>query len=375
MAMRSAHSSAADPPAITDDIVGQFNLEVAPALVVFFCHHAIDGAAVSAALAEAYPGTEVIGCTSAGEFTEAGSGVGGTVALAFPRSVAPNVVSALVDFGGGPTPVGVVGAVASLERQLGCRLSDLDPFTFVGVVLIDGLRGREENVNIALANAAPMFSFVGGSAGDNLEFRATRVFCNGEGSDDGVVLAVIELGVPFEILKTCSFRASGRRFTVTKATTRTVYELDGRPVLEAYAEAAGVGVDSLASSVFTKHPLGVMIGGEPWVRGPRQVAPDGGLLFYGRVAEGMVVELMDPTDLVKDTRDAVAEASLQLGEAGLAGALLFNCVMRRLELDESGRHGQFLACFSGVPLAGFHTYGQSWLGHVNQTCTGILVGQ
>jgi len=51
-----------------------------------------------------------------------------------------------------------------------------------------------------------------------------------------------------------------------------------------------------------------------------------------------------------------------------------NCILRRLELDASGRGQGFVDAFAGVPTAGFHTYGETWLGHVNQTLTGVIFG-
>ena len=49
----------------------------------------------------------------------------------------------------------------------------------------------------------------------------------------------------------------------------------------------------------------------------------------------------------------------------------FNCILRRLEMDADDSHGAFTECFD-APTAGFHTYGESWLGHINQTLTAIL---
>jgi hypothetical protein len=33
---------------------------------------------------------------------------------------------------------------------------------------------------------------------------------------------------------------------------------------------------------------------------------------------------------------------------------------------------RFLEAFTEVRVAGFHTYGETWLGHVNQTLTGVV---
>ena len=111
----------------------------------------------------------------------------------------------------------------------------------VGIVLFDGLSGHEEEGNEVLADLAPMLSFVGGSAADDLQFSNTKVFCNGEETAKGAALMLIEAAVPFSIGKSCSYAPTDKTFRITCADplNRIVYELDGRPVLEVYAEAVG----------------------------------------------------------------------------------------------------------------------------------------
>ena len=46
----------------------------------------------------------------------------------------------------------------------------------------------------------------------------------------------------------------------------------------------------------------------------------------------------------------------------------------KLEIERKGIAGEYLASLGGIPAAGFHTYGESWLGHMNQTLTGIVFG-
>ncbi len=369
---RSAHTAATQSREIVEDLVAQFGEDCDPRLVLTFFHHDADGAKITGLLSERWPSAQVVGCTTAGEFTETHAGQGGTVALALSGEVITNAAAEIAGFRQG-TSDGVDAAIARLESGLGSKLRDLSPSTHIGLLMVDGMHGDEELVNQRLGFHAPSLSFVGGSSGDGLEFTRTRVFCNGRESDHGAVFVVLEARVPFVILKTCSLRPGPHHFTVTRAdvTQRVVHEVDGRPVLQAYAEAVGIPPEELDSQVFMRHPWGVMVGDDPWVRSPREVLPDGGLRFFCQIPEGMPLSVMENTDLIAGMRTALDGVRADLGGAA-GGAVLFNCILRRLQMDADGLHQAWLELLADLPTAGFHTYGESWLGHMNQTCTGIV---
>lgn len=368
--LKSAYSASRDAQAVAAELGDQLQA-IHPRAIAFFCSHHHDGAAISAALRKRFVEAEVIGCTTAGEFTQGQYGVNGVSALGFGGEVLRRCAGALVRAQDG-VDAGVKSAGERLARVFG-DLRQLDPAKCVGVALVEGLRMKEEQINEALGNLAPLISFVGGSAGDNLEFKQTRAFYNGEETDDGAALLLIESAVPFQVTKTCSFVPTGKKWTVTRADvpTRTIYELDGKPIAQVYAEAVGKSPDALGGAVFMENPLGLMIDGKAWIRSPQQLLTDGGLRFYCQVLPGMEIHLMQSTDLVKDSREAVAQAAQALG-GKLRGGLAFNCILRRLELDAKKLHSPFYDVFQGTQTAGFHTYGESWLGHINQTLTALL---
>jgi hypothetical protein len=370
--IRSAITQEKATDAVVNALASQLGSLDAKA-VLFFCSHQHDGAAISLQLKKRYPQAEVIGCTTAGELTNTSSLTGGVSALALGPGKVKRAAGALAKFG---TSVdnGVKTAIRSMSEALKADVRELDAASHVGIVLVEGLKGKEEEANEALGNAAPHLSFVGGSAGDNLEFKETRVFYNGEASNDGAALLLLETAVPFTVVKTCSFKPSGKEFTVTKADVpnRVIYELDGKPVAQVYAQAVGVSPEKLDGNVFMSHPVGLMIDGKPWIRSPQQLLPNGGLKFFCRVLEGMKIHLMDSTHLVDDTKSTVAQVKKSM--PAVSGGLTFNCILRRLELDAQKSHPGFLTAFDGLQTAGFHTYGESWLGHINQTLTAVLFG-
>lgn len=344
-------------------------------LVLFFASSSADAEAVAADVSAHFLDAETIGCSTAGEFSDLTTSTGTLSAVAFPAGVVVRAAAAVGDLSRG-AEAGVAEAVTAVEDALGTSLRDLDPARYVGFVLVDGLHAQEELVNEQLGNAAPMLEFVGGSAGDDLAFKSTWVAANGDVSTQGVALVVCEVSVPFHVVKSCSFVPSGRTMTITKAdlATRTVHEFDGRPAAQAYAEAVGVSPDALDATVWMRHPLGLIIDNQPWIRSPQALQPDGSITFFAQIIEGMEVSVMNATDLIGETAAALAAARAQVG-GEMSGAVMFNCILRRLEIDDNSLHQPFTQIFEGTPTAGFHTYGESYLGHINQTLTGVVFGR
>jgi hypothetical protein len=342
--------------------------------VLFFASSVYDPTDLAGPIAHAFPDAAVIGCSTAGEFTDQVMGTGGISAIALPYGILTGAVAALGDLSM-DAAAGTWSAVHALEASLEIPLRELDPSFHLGLALIDGVNAVEETVNEVLGNAAPVLDVVGASAADDLAFRSTWVSVGEHISYRGVALMVCQAGVPFQVVKTCSFLPTGRGLRITDAdpATRTVRTMDGRPAVLAFADAVGVPVDRLDASLLISHPLGQMIDGQPWIRSPQAVLPDGSITFYAQVLPGIEAQVMRATDLVADTRTALAEARAALGGTA-SGGIMFNCILRRLEIDAGQLGPAFLQAFNGLPLAGFHTYGESWLGHVNQTLTGIVFG-
>jgi hypothetical protein len=370
--IRSIATNAADTSGALTDLISQLEGFEATA-IVFFSAVSHDGALISRTLKQTFPAAAVIGCSTAGEFSQDVNTHGGVTALALGPSKIKRATARLVRFSSGDIDFSLRKAASQLATDAGATdLRSLDPQRFVGIVLFDGLHGHEERANEILGNIAPTLSFVGGSAADELTFTVTKVFCGSEETEDGAALLLFESAVPFAISKTCSFVPSDKSFVVTRADVkdRIVYELDGEPVLDVYARALGTTPDHVDTQAFMSHPLGLMIDGEAWIRSPARAVSDGGLKFFCNIAEGMRISLMNSTDLVDDTRRAVQEAQARL-KAPISGGLAFNCVLRRLEMDAKNLHPGFLHTFEGMQVSGFHTYGETWLGHMNQTMTAL----
>ena len=172
-------------------------------------------------------------------------------------------------------------------------------------------------------------------------------------------------------MKTQSFKTTGKRLVATEVNeaTREVISFDNKPAPLAYAEAVGTTVED-APNQFMSHPLGLLADEEIFVRSPQQIK-DGKMVFYCNVLEGMEMAVLTSTDIVADTRAAIEAKNNR--ENAIAGIVNFNCILRTLELEKDNLTDAYGKIFSEIPTVGFSTYGEEYLGHINQTATMLLV--
>ncbi|HRI65983.1 MAG TPA: FIST N-terminal domain-containing protein [Polyangium sp.] len=368
--VRSARATQADSAEAAKELVA--GLSGADArLVVFFAGITHDGGTIGRALVERFPGAHVVGCSSNGEFCDVGYGKGGAVAIAIGGDRIGKCVAAMADVGG-DIDAGIRAAAEFMATQLGQTLSDLSPDKYAGLVLLEGARGREEKINEALGNVAPFLPFVGGSAGDDITFSGTWTFVDGKLEKDGTALVVMEMLVPFVVMKTCHFEATERTVKVTRvdASRRLILELEGKPAAPYYAEALGVDPAALAFPHFLANPLGLMIDGEPWLRSGVRVQGDA-LLFACAVVEGSRLHFMRANDMVADTQAKFDKSREALG-GSVGGAIFFNCAYRMIEASMNGTDEAYHRVLSTVAHVGLHSNGESYIGHINQTLTGLM---
>jgi hypothetical protein len=198
------------------------------------------------------------------------------------------------------------------------------------------------------------------------------VFAYGQASTGVSLLALIELRGPYAILKTQSFDLLEPELEVTDADelTRTVRAFDGQPATHAYAAALGCEVAELADK-FSQNPLGLVVGGEPFVRSPQRIDGES-VVFFCRIQPGMKLRLLRTRDIVTDTRRDLEAKLAAVG--GCQAIVNFHCILRTLELEQANQTDAYGQVFAELTSVGFSTYGESYIGHINQTSTMLLLG-
>ncbi len=344
--------------------------EAEPLVVLYFASGSRDAKALAEAMFLAFPGAIVAGCTTAGERVGALWQRDSVVAMGLSddvlHSATPILLEHLVD------KPDLKDALAKFEAERSLSLSSLDPSRYVGLLLVDGLCMAEEALMDRLGDLTDM-PIVGGSAGDDLTFRSTWIMSAGRPYQGAALLLLLEPRVPFRVLKTQSFRPLPQTMQVTRAdeTKRLVFEFDGKPAASRYAEVLGIDVTTLPSH-FMRHPLGLMVGDEPYVRSPQQLHGES-ISFYCKVIEGQTLQVLESADIVLDTGEALRQAASEIGGAG--ALISFDCVLRTAEIEREGLMDSYGALFADTPTIGFSTYGELFVGHVNQTATMLLLGR
>ncbi|MCE5286780.1 MAG: FIST C-terminal domain-containing protein [Pelosinus sp.] len=362
----AAYSLQKEVTAAVSEISGQL-MDVQPKMIIYFASSLYQPQAMAAAMQAAFPEAAIFGCTTAGEIVSGRMLDGSVVAMAFSSAIIEDVVVETVPNIKASSDSALV--FSSFESYYQAPLQELDPEKHVGIVLFDGLSMAEERLMEKIGDCTNI-TFIGGSAGDDLKFAATYVCANGKAYTDAAVLALIKPACRFDIIKTQSFRSMGIKLTATKVdeASRTVFEFNGKSAVVAYAEAIGQSIGAL-SEYFINHPLGLMAGGEPFVRSPQRIKDDS-IVFYCNMREGMELEVLEATQIVEETRRVVENKEAEIGS--LRALINFNCILRTIQLKSQGMTAAYGSTFAKVPTIGFSTYGEAYIGHVNQTAT-ILV--
>ncbi|MDX5432366.1 MAG: FIST domain containing protein, partial [Halomonas sp.] len=283
-------------------------------LVLFFCSSHYDLAALADEMNRLFGDIPVVGCTTAGEIGPLGYLDHTLTGVSFPAGSCTAVTGRLDDLQQFSIARGQTFTDSLLQR-LDARAAKPSGGHSFGFLLIDGLSVREEQVARTLQTALGDIVLVGGSAGDDLCFDQTWVFHDGAFHHDSAVLTLLSTDFPFRQFKTQHFLSLEERLVVTRADAeqRVVYEINGIPAAQAYAELIGVTVEALEPHHFAAAPVVVLIDGTDYVRSIQKAGPDGSLTFYSAIDEGLVLRVAQGMDLVSDLEATMTQLCEELG--------------------------------------------------------------
>ncbi len=340
--------------------------------VIFFCSADYDLDRLSLALGEQFT-CPVIGCTTAGEIgsTYQHGGIVGFSLSSEMFRIHTSVIDPLNEF----NPLAAEKLASDLEANLQFSES-LDSKKMFGLLLIDGLSCMEEQTVASLFNAFSGIPIIGGSAGDSLKFEETHVYVEGRFRTGAAIFSIIETLLPFKTFKLQHFEPSDMDMVITGAdpSRRIVTEIDGAPAASEYAEIIGLEIDKLTPQVFSTHPVMLQIGNDWYVRSIEKVNEDGSLTFFCAIDDGLPLTVAKGVGFVDTLKKQVEQIEEEF--SNIEFTLGCDCILRRLEILESGEKPEVEKQLNKINFIGFSTFGEQFNSiHVNQTLTGVVVGK
>jgi len=338
--------------------------------IIYFASSNYSQDELSNSMQKSFSNAKVLGCSTAGEIISNKMLKNSIVAMGLSDEVISDAYVDVMDDIGDLEQVNTI--FKSMEEYYGEKVIDMDNSKYFGMVIMDGMSGKEERVMERIGELTNI-EFIGGSAGDDLKFKTTWVHAKGKAYSNAAIIAIFKSKAKFEVLKTQSFKTLDKILVATKVNedNREVLEFNGKNAVEEYAQLLNTTVDNVASKFMT-NPIGIDVdkeNNEFFVRSPQQII-DGKIKFYCNILENMEVELLESTDIVEDTKEAVKR--LEAEKRKVAGIINFHCILRTLELESKNQTKEYAEIFRDIPTIGFSSYGEAYIGHINQTSTMLV---
>ncbi len=317
-----------------------------------------------------YPETDVIACTTAGEISDQGYDEGKIIAIGFPADGFATA-SLLIENIDELTPQPLIDRIALERVALQERNLDMrDGFAFL---VVDGLSLSEDTLTATISPALRDMPVFGGSAGDGIDFRETRVALNGTVAKKAAVLSLVRSHYKTRVFSLDHLVPIDVQMVVTQADPgqRIVKSINAEPAAREYARIVGKDPEQLDRFTFASHPVVVRIGGSHHVRAIQQVNEAGELVFFSAIDEGMVLTVAKPQNMIEHLSKKMAELSEDGKPAHILGC---DCILRRIEAEQSQMTRDLSYVLSVNKVTGFSTYGEQ-IGplHVNHTMSGVAI--
>ena len=331
----------------------------------------------------AYPGMDLIGCSTIAPMSSVADYAEGSTTLTL---FASDVLDFTVGLGSD-----VVAGAGSAARQAvadATRKTDKPPALLIVTPTVEQFDPTVVTVEIGEV-LGPTVPVIGGGAAPDfpiampwlggVQFYGNQVLKNS--------LPVLLISGPLKVSVGVAhgWNPVGKTAVVTRSDAYTVYEIDGEPILDFYHRYLGVGSEPAIAN-----PLAILDDdtGRYYLRAPMQYdESDGSATFFGSIPQGATVQLtMATTDeILSGTEASVAEAVAGFPPGSMPeAALIASCAVRNFLLGTrtSGEIERIrIGLDRGLPVSGFYAFGEiaplrvnSTPSFHNETCVTVLIG-
>jgi hypothetical protein len=241
------------------------------------------------------------------------------------------------------------------------------------IVLPDGLAGDGLKIIKGVQKIlGKNFEIVGGTFGDEANFKNTYQYYNGKVYQD-VVVGMLISGSKFSTATgvRSGWESVGSRIKCTKAKGNVVYKFGNKSALEVYRESLGPARAKKLPAIGLEYPMGLVderAEGEGYdyfqIRAPLAInEKEGSVTFAAAIPEGSEVTLTysSRNSIIKGSKLSAQQAKKTLENAKPRIVMIFSCVARKMVLgrrtnEEINSVKQVFG--KSIPIIGFYTYGE-----------------
>lgn len=317
------------------------------------------------AIMKKYPGLELIGCSSDGEFSSTCGFAEESATLTLFGSDAVEIAAGV----GRNISSNPAGSVQSAVNNAKAGLNGKD--AVFGIAFPDSLTSSPlevlDNLKKSLGADFPVF---GGAAADRVEFSKnykTYQFYKNEVLTDAVPLLLFGGPLHFSFGVASGWKPIGKKMKITRMENRTLFELDGVPPVERYKKYTGdpKGNFRMELSIFSLAVYENESSEHYYIRTPFDFDEENGSMkFFTEIPPDSTIGLTHATrdDIISGARESFEKAANGFGETAPEFVFCFSCAGRKLMLgtktkEEYGILGNKKA-WKDVPVSGFYTFGE-----------------
>ncbi len=346
--------------------------------VIFMAAIKYDFEALSAAIKEHFPDSEVIGASTAGEIDLNGF-QNDSVVLTTMSDSHTRVKGVLVE-NGSKYPVGSKSEIEDALREAGIAMADpMSHRSAFAIAFINGVFNAEETIlsNFYSIIQNDKFALAGGTAGFTGSEAKTFVSYNGRTTQDGAAFLFVKTLCKFDIRQEDIFNPTGKTIYVTRSDTinRTIFSLNGQRAKSVYAQQLGVS-ESEAEGMTFENPFGRHINGSIHIAALAGFAADGSCSLFARVVPNSTLEMMHIGDPEKKCDETCSQILSVIPSPKFT--LLMTCITRTMAFDRMGIAANIIRKYKQTfpTFCGFSCYGEQ-IGrvHCNQTLVSLVMGE
>jgi len=303
---------------------------------------------------EAYPGIELIGCTTAGEISSIHGVTDDSLVLTLFHSdemeFKAGVAERLSEDTSNNIKETVETAKSSLTQEPKLCFVTPGGLSASGDAVIEGLQQ-------ALGEAFPIF---GGSAGDQFRITGTYQFCHTDVYEDAVPFLMLAGPLMYSCGVESGWMPIGEKAEVTQAENNVVYRIGDQTTVDFFQHYLGK-----MDGIQVEYPLAVFEEDESsyFLRASATFDEEkGSKRFQGDVPEGAIVQMTHSTrdNIVEGAKMSVDSAIAEYPGSKPSLAICFSCMARKQVLGTrvEEEYQILKSHFPDLPVAGFYTYGE-----------------